>query len=294
MQGPTFLANQTVEVFGRNMAFAELGEGPPIVFQHGNPTSSYLWRHIGPKLADYGRCIAVDLIGMGGSDKLPGEGPMRYTFDEHAHYLYHAWDQLEVYKGAILVLHGMGAALGFEWARRFPNRVAGIVHMEALVSPLPSWSAWPESAQTLFKALRSPDGEKMILEDNVFIEDVLPKSTLKRLGEGAMAQYRAPYLEPGEGRRPMLDWPRQIPVGGEPADMAILVGKYERWLSRSDIPKLHVEAEYGSFCVGPLYESCRKWANQERVKVKAAHFIPEDAPEALSRALLGFVHRVRH
>ncbi len=293
MTGPTFLPNETIEVFDRKMAYAELGQGSPIVFQHGNPTSSYLWRNIGPRLAEYGRCVAVDLIGMGGSDKLPGTGPMRYTFEEQARYLYHAWDQLEVYKDVILVLHGMGAALGFEWARRFPNRVAGIVYMEALVWPLPNWGAWSQEAQDLFKAVRSPDGEKLVLDENIFLEKVLPRATLARLGEAALARYRAPFNEPGEGRRPMLDLPRQIPVAGEPADMAALVEKYGRWLKSSDVPKLLVEAEYGTFCTGPMLEFCRTWNHQERVKLRAAHFVPEDAPDALSKALIGFAQRLR-
>lgn len=292
MTGIAFRANETVEVFGRKMAYAEIGSGRPIVFQHGNPTSSYLWRNIAPRLAEYGRCIAVDLIGMGGSDKLPGSGPGRYSFEEHAHYLYHAWDQLEIYKDAVFVLHGLGSALGFEWARQHPNRVSGIAYMEALVCPIPGWDAWSKDAQDLFKALRSPDGEKMVLDDNVYIENVLPRATLARLGEGAMAHYRAPFAAPGEGRWPMLDWPRQMPVGGKPDEMAAIVKQYGDWLKTSDIPKLFIEAEHGAFCVGPMRSFCRTWTNQREVKLKAGHFVPEDAPKALTDALIDFIGRL--
>jgi haloalkane dehalogenase len=208
-----------VEVLGRRMTYAEAGAGPPILFQHGNPTSAYLWRNILPQLADLGRCIAVDLIGMGGSDKLPDSGPGRYSIAEHARHLDAAWEALGVTDDAVLVLHDWGSALGFDWARRHPDRVQGLAYMEAIVRPIPDWDAWPENARSIFQALRSEAGEAMILEKNVFVERILPASVLRGLTEAEMAHYRAPFAEPGEGRRPTLDFPRAIPIAGEPPEV---------------------------------------------------------------------------
>lgn len=293
MPGVSFLARQTVEVFGRKMAYAEMGEGPPILFQHGNPTSSYLWRNIAPKLAPYGRCIAVDLIGMGGSDKLPDSGPGRYSFAEHCEYLFHAWDQLEVYKDAILVLHDWGSALGFEWARQHPNRCEGIAYMEAIVAPIASWDDWPAEARKIFQAMRSPAGEEMVLERNLYVERILPAATLGGVGSGAMAHYREPFREPGEGRRPVLDWPRQLPIAGEPADMVAAVRKYADWMAVNDLPKLFIDANPGSILVGPQRDFCLAWKNQQVARVKGSHFVPEDSPDAVADALVSFVSRLR-
>ena len=289
----SFLANETIEVHGHKMAYAQMGEGSPIVFLHGNATSSYLWRNIGPRLADYGRCVAVDLIGMGKSDKLPGEGAMRYTFAQHADFLYHALDQLQIYKDAIIVAHGWGAALGFEWAYRYPNRCAGIAYMEALVMPVANWEAWEEEPRRLFQALRSPAGEKLVLEDNVYIDKVLMSALPRDLGEGVLARYRAPFAEPGEGRRPLLDWALQVPIAGDPPQMARLIEEYSNWLARSDLPKLFIDADPGALTVGPLRRFCRTWANQETVRIPAGHLVPEDNPQALAEALVKFVLKLR-
>lgn len=293
MHQVTFLANDHIEVWGRKMAFVEVGQGSPIVFLHGNATSSYMWRKIGPRLAQYGRCIAVDLIGMGQSDKLPGEGPMRYTFNEHAEYLYHALDQLEVYKDAIIVAHGWGAALGFEWAHRYPNRCAGIAYMEALVTPVASWDAWEEGPRRFYQSLRSPAGEKMVLEDNAYIDKILVPSLPKGTGDGVIAHYRAPFAEPGEGRRPLLDWALQVPIAGDPPKMARLIEGYGNWLCRSDLPKLFIDADPGALTVGPLRRFCRTWANQDTVRIPAGHLVPEDNPQALADALVRFVLKLR-
>lgn len=208
------------------MAYSEMGEGRPILFQHGNPTSRYLWRNIMPHLSDLGRCIAVDLIGMGESDKLPGAGPMRYSFDTHARYLAGAWDALGVGDDAVLVIHDWGSALGFDWANRNRKRVAGIAYMEAIVAPIPGWEDFSEAAVPIFQALRSPAGEEMILEKNVFVERILPGSILRMMTDAEMDHYRAPFAEPGEDRRPTLDWPRQIPIGGEPPEVVERVQAY--------------------------------------------------------------------
>lgn len=278
-----------IEVLGRQMAYTEMGEGRPILFQHGNPTSRYLWRNILPQLADLGRCIAVDLIGMGDSDKLPGEGEMRYSFATHAEYLEATWDALGVTDDAVLVIHDWGSALGFDYAFRHPGRIAGIAYMEAITAPVRDWDAWPEDARAIFQAMRSPAGEDLILEKNLFIEAILPSAILRDLTPEEMDHYRAPYLSPGEDRRPTLDWPRQIPIGGDPADVAEIVSRYAAWLAEADIPKLFINADPGSILIGPQREICRKWPNQTEVTVKGSHFIQEDSPDEIAAALRDFI-----
>jgi haloalkane dehalogenase len=231
-----------VEVRGLEMAYVEAGGGDPIVLLHGNPSSSYEWRNVIPYLTGLGRCIAPDLIGMGDSAKLPNSGPGSYRLVEHRAYLNALLEALGVRDRVTLVLHDWGSALGFDWAYRHQFSVRGIAYMEAFVAPIDSWIDWPEDAVALFQALRSPAGETMVLEDNFFIEKVLPGGTLRGLSEAEMAVYRRPYLEPGEPRRPTLTWPRQIPVAGEPRDVHDIICHYGEWLAGSDVPKLFVEA----------------------------------------------------
>lgn len=275
---------KTVEVLGKSMAYVEMGEGDPIIFQHGNPTSSYLWRNVMPHLADQGRCIALDLIGMGDSDKLDDSGPDRYTFAEHREYFDAALEALGVTDRVTLVVHDWGSALGFDWANRHRDRVLGICYMEALVRPM-RWDEWPEAATSIFQGLRSEAGEEMILQNNLFVEAVLPGSILRDLSEEEMAVYRRPFAEPGEGRRPTLTWPRQIPLDGEPADVVALIQDYGIWLSGSDIPKLFINAEPGAILVGDQREYCRTWPNQTEVTVPGNHFLQEDSPDEIGRAI---------
>ena len=277
-------AKKTLMVKGKTMAYAEMGDGDPILFQHGNPTSSYLWRNIMPLLRDQGRCIAVDLIGMGDSDKLEVSGPDRYTFCEHREYLDAAWDLLGVRDRVTLVIHDWGSALGFDWANRHRDAVLGIAYMEALVRPV-SWSQWPEAARGVFQGFRSPAGEDMVLGKNVFVERVLPGSVLRRLTEEEMAVYRRPYLQPGEDRRPTLTWPRQIPIDGEPPEVAEIISSYAGWLAESDIPKLFVNADPGAILIGEQREFCRSWPNQQEVTVKGNHFLQEDSPQEIGQAI---------
>lgn len=273
-----------VEVDGRRMAYVEQGQGRPIVFQHGNPTSSYLWRNILPKLADLGRCIAVDLIGMGDSDKLPDSGPTRYTFEEQRHYLHGAWARLGLERDVVLVLHDWGSALGFDWMRRHPAAVAGVAHMEGIVKPL-AWSEWPEAATEIFKAFRSPAGEELVLEKNVFVENVLPRSILRKLTEEEMAAYRAPFLKAGEDRRPTLTWPRQIPLANQPAEVCAVVDAYGSFLKGSQTPKLFISAEPGMIMNGAPGEFARALPNTTEARVKGLHFIQEDSPDEIVAAL---------
>ena len=274
------------------MAFVESGEGDAIVFQHGNPTSSFLWRNVMPHCEGLGRLIACDLIGMGDSDKLPDSGPHRYSYAEQREYLFALWDQLALGDRVVLVLHDWGSALGFEWAFRNPHRVRAIVYMEAIVTPL-SWSDWPEAARRIFQGFRSETGEEMVLAKNVFVERVLPGSILRKLTDAEMAEYRRPFLSAGEDRRPTLSWPRQIPLDGHPADVTSVVADYAAWLAQSQIPKLFINAEPGSILTGRQRELCRAWPNQTEVTVPGLHFIQEDSPHEIGTAIAQFVRQSR-
>jgi haloalkane dehalogenase len=276
---------KTATVLGSKMAYVEVGQGDPIVFLHGNPTSSYLWRNIIPHLEGAGRCIAPDLIGQGDSDKLEGSGPDRYRFVEHRRYLDALLAELGVDRNVTLVIHDWGSGLGFDWANRHRDRMRGIAYMEAIVRPLPGWDDWPDAARQLFQALRSPAGEDMILDKNVFVENILPGSVLRGLTDAEMAVYRRPFTEPGEGRRPTLTWPRQIPIAGEPADVTEIARDYSAWLAESDVPKLFVNAEPGAILTGPQRDFCRSWPNQTEVTVAGSHFIQEDSPDEIGRAI---------
>ena len=273
-----------VDVLGHRMAYVEMGEGDPIVFQHGNPTSSYLWRNIMPHVQDLGRCIALDLIGMGGSDKLPDSGPDRYTFVEHRQYFDAALEALGVTDNVTLVIHDWGSALGFDWARRHPQAVKGICFMEAIVLPM-TWETWPEAARGVFQGFRSPAGEEMVLEKNIFVEAVLPGSVLRDLTEEEMAVYRRPFQNAGEDRRATLTWPRQIPLEGEPPDVVAIVQDYADWLNTAPVPKLFVNADPGAILTGEQREFCRRWPNLTEVTVKGNHFVQEDSPDEIGQAL---------
>ena len=277
-------AKRRVRVHGKEMAYVETGAGDPIVFLHGNPTSSYLWRNVMPHLAPLGRCLAPDLIGMGDSDKLAPSGPDSYRFVEHRRYLDGLLEALGVTDRVTLVVHDWGSAPGFDWANRHRGQVKGIAYMEAIVRPL-AWAEWPEPIRKLFQGFRSPAGEAMVLEKNVFVERVLPGSVLRGLTEAEMAVYRRPYLEPGEARRPTLTWPREIPLGGEPKDVVAIAQAYADWLAQSAVPKLLINANPGAILIGPQRDFCRRWPNQREVTVRGSHFIQEDSPDQIGQAV---------
>jgi haloalkane dehalogenase len=268
-------------VIDSEMAYVDTGTGDPMVFLHGNPTSSYLWRNVIPQVEGLARCLAPDLVGMGESGKSPSGS---YRFVDHARYLDAWFEALGLTANVTLVGHDWGSALAFHWAHRHPDRVKGIAYMEAVVQPV-TWEEWPEAARAIFQALRSPAGEEMILEKNVFVERILPGSVLRALSDEEMAVYRRPYLEPGESRRPTLTWPREIPVEGEPADVVEIVSRYGEWLSASDVPKLFINAEPGAILAGRLREFCRSWPNQREVTVKGVHFVQEDSPREIGQAI---------
>ena len=276
-----------VPILDSEMAFVDVGAGEPVVFLHGNPTSSYLWRNVIPRVEPAGRCLAPDLIGMGDSGRAPAGS---YRFADHARYL-DAWFEALGLRRVTLVVHDWGSALGFHWARRHADRVRGLVYMEALVRPV-TWDEWPEAARKIFQALRSPAGEEMILQKNVFVDRILPASVLRGLGDAEMAVYRRPYLEPGESRRPTLTWPREIPIDGEPADVVAIALAYAEWLAKSDLPKLFVNAEPGVILTGALRGFCRRWPNQEEITVRGSHFVQEDSPHEIGEAVARFVARL--
>ena len=287
-----FAEKRFIEIKGRRMAYLDEGSGDPIVFQHGNPTSSYLWRNVMPHCRGLGRLIACDLIGMGDSAKLEPSGPERYTYREQREFLHALWDELDLGNNVVLVLHDWGSALGFDWANTHRQRVQGIAYMEAIVMPI-DWPDFPEQARDVFRAFRSPAGEQMVLENNVFIENVLPGSIRRALRVEEMNYYRAPFATPGEDRRPTLTWPRQIPLEGEPADVVATVADYARWLAQSPVPKLFVNAEPGALLTGRARDFCRTWPNQSEVTVAGSHFIQEDSPDEIGAAVANFVRRLR-
>ena len=277
-------AQQFADVKGKRIAYLEVGSGDPIVLLHGNPTSSYLWRNIIPELEGCGRVIAPDLIGQGDSEKLPAsEGADRYSFEVAYEYLDGLLQEIGANQNVTLVIHDWGSGLGFHWARLNPNSVKGIAYMEAIVMPL-TWDDWPESARGIFQGFRSPKGEDLVLERNMFVEAVLPSSVIRDLSEEEMAAYRAPFDTP-DNRQPTLNWPRQIPIEGEPAHMVELVEAYGTFMAGSDIPKLFVNADPGSILVGKQRDFCRSWPNQVEVTVKGLHFLQEDSPEEIGQAV---------
>ena len=272
---------QRVSVLDTDMAYVDVGQGDPIVFLHGNPTSSYLWRNVIPHLEKSARCLAPDMVGMGSSGKSPNGS---YRFVDHSKYLDAWFDAVIPDSKVTLVVHDWGSALGFHWARRYPDRIKGVAYMEAIVRPL-TWETWPEQARRIFQGMRSPAGEEMVLEKNVFVERILPGSVLRGLTEEELTIYRRPYQEAGESRRPTLTWPREIPLDGEPADVVEIVDDYAQWLSSSQIPKLFVNADPGAMLTGAQREFCRTWPNQQEVTVRGAHFIQEDSPADVGAAI---------
>jgi haloalkane dehalogenase len=279
------LPKERINVLGRRMAYHARGEGAPVLFLHGNPTSSYLWRNVIPELHGHGRLIAPDLIGMGDSDKLPDPGADTYTFATHRKYLEAFIDCLiGPADGIVFVVHDWGSALGFDWANRHRDRVRGIAYMEAIVRPLAGWEEWSAAAAPIFQGFRSEKGEAMILDRNMFVERVLRGSVLRKLSEQEMAEYRKPFVA-REDRWPTLTWPRQIPIAGEPADVVQIAQDYAQWMAENEIPKLFVNAEPGAILTGAAREFCRTWKNQREETVQGSHFIQEDSGPAIGRAV---------
>jgi haloalkane dehalogenase len=290
---PKSYAEVTVGDVTKKMAYFDSGPAAgsdrTIVFLHGNPTSSYLWRNIIPHVQSLGRCVAPELIGQGDSDKLDNSGPGSYRFVEHREWLDALLDSLDLGNNVIFTIHDWGSALGFDWANRHQDRVSGIVYMEAIVQPVASWGSWPENARGIFQGLRSDAGEDMVLDKNLFVEAILPSAILRGLTDEEHAEYRRPFTNAGEDRRPTLTWPREIPIEGEPADVVEIVQSYADWMSKTDMPKLFVNAEPGAILTGQQREFCRSWPNQREVKVAGNHFIQEDSPHEIGAAIAAWI-----
>ena len=283
------LSKKNIDILDSHMAYHERGQGAPIVFLHGNPTSSYLWRDVIPALEGRGRLIAPDLIGMGDSGKLPKPAADTYRFTTHRRYLAAFLEAVIGREEKILfVIHDWGSALGFDWANHHRDRVRGIAYMEGIVRPVAGWEEWSAAATPIFQGFRSEKGENMILDRNMFVERVLPGSVLRKLSEAEMAEYRKPFLE-RDHRWPTLTWPRQIPIGGEPSDVVQIVSDYASWMAANDVPKLFVNADTGAILIGPVREFCRSWKNQTEVTVGGSHFIQEDSGPEIGRAIASWI-----
>jgi haloalkane dehalogenase len=275
-------SKQYTKVNGRSMAYVEFGTGDPIVLLHGNPTSSFLWRNIAPQLGDLGHVVVPDLIGMGDSDKLDATGPSAYRFVDHREYLDGFLDALGINDQVVLVVHDWGSALGFDWARRHPSAIRGIAYMEGVVCSM-TLDEWP--SRKIFAAMRSAEGEEMVLQHNVFVEKILPRSVLREMTEDEMDEYRRPFAVAGEDRRPTLTWPREMPLSGEPADVVKIVDDYSAWLASSEVPKLFIDAEPGAILTGRMRDVCRTFPNQREATVSGIHFIQEDSPNEIAAAI---------
>lgn len=281
-----------LNVLGSRMAYLEAGSGEPIVMLHGNPTSSYMWRNIIPHLEGLGRIIAPDLIGMGASDKLTADVIDRYRFGCHRRYLEGFLEAVDVGGNIVFVLHDWGSALGFDWAYRHQDRVAGFAFWEAMVRPR-RWDDFPEFRRQQFRFVRSPEGQRQVLQDNFFVEKVLPAGVLHQLSDDEMGAYRAPFLEPGDARLATAIWPLELPIEGEPADVVQVIEQYGAWLANSRLPKLFINTTDGSLLIGTQREFCRAWPNQTEVLVRGAHHAQEDSPNEIGIAVADFIKHVR-
>ena len=287
-----YAEKKKIIIKNKTMSYIDEGEGDAIVFQHGNPTSSYLWRNVMPHLEGQGRLIACDLIGMGDSEKLTNSGPNSYSYFEHRDFLFALLEELNIGNKVVFVIHDWGSALGFDWSFQNQERVQGIAYMEGMVKPV-TWDEWPENATKVFQGFRSEHGENMVLDKNIFVEKVLPSSIMRELSNEEMNEYRRPFLNVGEDRRPTLSWPRQIPIEGEPQEVVEVVKNYSNWMSSNDLPKLFINADPGSILTGKQREFCRSWPNQEEVTVKGTHFMQEDSPDQIGKAVSSFVSQLR-
>ena len=283
-------------VRGVDIAYYEGGSGDPIIFLHGNPTSSYLWRNVIPHLEHLGRCIAPDMIGLGDSDPLPNSGPGVYKFATHRDYLFDFLEQVGATERVTLVIHDWGSGVGFSYAQRFPERIKGIAFMEAIIRPstlpLP-----PEPQQGAFSLFRSERGEEVVLQNNFFIEQILIGGLGYFLTEADKAEYRRPFLQAGESRRPTLTWPRELPFAGGPADTTALVQSYSDWLAESELPKLFIRANPGALLSdspnnAPFLEYVRSFPNQTEVQVFGTHYVQEVSPHAIGRAVADWMQGI--
>ncbi len=276
------------EILGKQMAYLDEGSGQSIVFLHGNPASSYLWRNITPFVKDLGRVVVPDLIGMGDSEKLEGIDNPDYKYHGQYKYLSTLLDSLDLGNEINLVIHDWGSAMGFQYARENPDRIKSISFMEAIVMPL-TWDNWPENARNIFQLMRSEVGEEIVLDKNIFVEKILLNDSANGFSEDERAEYIRPFQNSGEDRRPTLTWPRQIPVDGEPQEVIDEVIKNGEFHKNSNTPKLFINADPGSILVGEQREFVRSWKNLQEITVKGNHFIQEHSPNEIGVAIKDFL-----
>ena len=279
------------EILGKRMAYLDSGSGQSIVFLHGNPASSFLWRNITPHVEDLGRIVVPDLIGMGDSEKLEGKDNPDYQYHGQYKYLSTLLDELDLGEEINLVIHDWGSAMGFQYARENANKIKSITFMEAIVMPL-TWDQWPENARNIFQLMRSDAGEEIVLEKNVFVERILLNDSANGFTDEEKAEYIRPFIDAGEDRRPTLTWPRQIPVDGSPQAVIDEVIKNGEFHKNSDIPKLFINADPGSILIGEQREFVRTWNNLEEITVKGNHFIQEHSPNEIGKALSEFINKL--
>lgn len=277
-------------VLGSRMAYYQTGKGDPIVFLHGNPTSSYLWRNVIPHVAKLGNCIAPDLIGMGDSDKLSPSNATSYRFSEHYRYLEELLRSIGVKKNVTLVLHDWGGSLGFEWASRNAAKVKGIVFMETFIVSQNAQNT-PPQISGWFKNFHTPEREKEVLENNFFVEQVLLRQ-FPKMAEEDKAEYRRPFLRSGEDRRPTITFPREVPLDGEPKEVHDRVSDHLEWMSKNEIPKLFVKGEPGGLIQGGRERVCRAWRNLSEISVKGNHYLPEESPNEIGKGIANWMAKV--
>lgn len=275
---------------GCRMAYVEAGTGRPIVFVHGDIMSSYLWRNVVPHVRDLGRCVAVDLIGAGDSDKLAGSAPGSYGLEEHCRYFDAFMEELDLGGDIVLVGHDWGSNIAFEWAMRNPSRVRGISFCEAILPPF-EWTDWPVFAQPLFRRIRAEDGERAVLEDNFFVNAV-QLGILRKLSAVELAEIVRPYAAPGEARRPTYTWPRSVPFEPDRTPTRAAVERQAQWLSQSPLPKLHLRGVPGAVTIGRRAAAIGAWPNVREVPVRGFHWPPEDDPHSIGRALADWIARL--
>jgi len=284
-EGPDHLPRRRVKILDTEISYVDVGNGEPVVFLHGNPTWSYQWRNIIPYLSGNRRCLAPDFVGMGWSGKSPTKA---YRFVDQVRYLDAWFDGLALTKNVTLVGHDWGGPTAFYRARRFPDQIKAIAYFEAIVLSR-RWADYSGGRDIRFRRLRSPEGERLVLDENFFVETSLPGGTMRKLSDEEMAAYRAPYRD-RERRLPTLVWPRELPIEGEPADVVAIVDKNAEWLSASaNLPMLFINGEPGASISGRAREYCRSLPNQREVTVKGLHHLQDDSPNEIGAALREFV-----
>ena len=266
------------------MGYVETGQGDPVVFVHGNATSSYMWRNIMPHLEGLGRLIAIDNIGQGDSAKLPDSGPHSYAVAEHQTYIDGILEALGVSDNVTFVMHDWGGVMGIDWARRHPDAIKGLAHCEILVIDHPSYDDYGPVGE-LLKRLRGPEGEKLVLQDNFFVEQVFTAGVMRDLDEETMSEMRRPYAEPGESRRATLSWVRQIPIEGKPENVAALAEANHEYMVTAHAPKLFIHVDPGHIIFDIDLERIRSWPNQSEIVVRGLHHPQEDSPDDIGRGL---------